>query len=667
MEPHELASQQEHHAGPEAGGDRLLDMIADVEAQLASLKQAHTARREAEMTLAEREADLAQREQDLVFRFDQIQAEKETLDAARAELEAGRAEIRAGLEEIESRRTAQAERERMVAEDLEQRLELLSQREEEISRGAELVRESRVEIDRLRDELATERAAVAAKTAELAAGEMELRAKLEGLRGRTEAAERRTMELEAELASLRAESHEGGVAGERVQALEAQLSAAVDDRERLESRVTDLSSALEKTREDARAAVARAGREQAERAGAKEAETRAKLEAALRDAEEARAACEALRAELASSRSSREATDRQTAQAAEALKQAKGEAEHARAACERLAAEIQALRQDKADLENDVLGLTAELEQVRQHAARRGDSFTAQRRQRLRNVRAALREQASKLNKANQVLRKRYQQAEQVLAQRGELLVARDALTAAQAKLDGQRRGGRVLIGMSVFLLVLTMVGALSWVTAIQVVPGRYAASAVVAAQSRNRDLTPDEAQEWVRFHQEALNDPRFIELAAERMRRRGIAALGSPAALRERLQADMDHFSSEPATLTIELRGIGGQRTARELETLVTAFTAHANASRLRRADAALTVLRTPPTGADRPIGYEHYAVAGTGLGVAVLLSGALGFGMWRRLATVKTTFDQQAQVDAALEEARWGLPEDLASERIG
>ncbi len=653
-------------------GDRLLNMIADVEQQLASLKQVHTQRRETELTLAEREADLAKREQDLVFRFDQIQAEKETLDAARGELERGRAEIQSGLAELESKREAQAERERMIREDTEQRIELLSQREEEIARGAELVRQSRDEIDRLRDELAAQQIAIDERAALFEAGEQELRAKLEGFRQRVLEAEQAREELqsvvceretqlaalaeelrearvssagsaeaearlsaadaeiaalrselarlsssladrEAMIAELREQQADAGVAGQRIQTLEAQLSAAVDAREALEERTRALESELETVQSEARAAIERARSEQGKRAG-----------------------------------------------------NAQRELEAARAACVELEAKLDAAQREKADLENDVLGLTAEIAQLRERGSVRSDTFTVSRRARLRAVRQALRAQSAKIQKANQALRKRYQQAEQVLAQRGELIVARDALMAAQSKVDTQGRAGRMFGAMALFLIVLTLVGSLSWVTALQVVPGRYAASAVIAAQSRNRDLTPDEGQQWVVFHQDALNDPRFLEMASERMRRRGITSMGSAPALRERMQADMDAFTSEPGTLTIELRGRGGQRTARELETLVASLIAHSNASRLRRADAAMTVLKTPPSGADRPIGYEHYAVAGSGLGVAVLLSGFLGFGIWRKLSSVKSTFEQQEQIDTALEEARWGLPEDLSNERV-
>jgi hypothetical protein len=155
------------------------------------------------------------------------------------------------------------------------------------------------------------------------------------------------------------------------------------------------------------------------------------------------------------------------------------------------------------------------------------------------------------------------------------------------------------------------------------------------------------------------LSDPRLIETIADRMQRRGLVVTANPAELAARLKDDMYVQSSKPGSLTIELRGDGGERTALLLDTIVTSFKSFADQARDERSnDIGVTIAQAAAAGAE-PLMDKRLERAGGVFGGAALAVGLAGLIIWSRLVRAKKKFDQAAAVEAALEEVDWGTLE--------
>jgi chromosome segregation ATPase len=300
-----------------------------------------------------------------------------------------------------------------------------------------------------------------------------------------------------------------------------------------------------------------------------------------------------------------------------------------------------------------------------------------QRWNRLRLMKSLLREQGEKLHDASEALRARYQECEEILAQKEELEAARAELaemqrrvrTAPQARpvAPAPRTSSRAPKSRTMFAAgaaVLGLAGLLgaSWAVSGHIAPATYAARAVLKADGAGAG--PDLLAEWQRYHESLLTDANMIETAADRMNRRGIISLGTPGLLAERLNRDMSAESPQPGTLIVELRG-GGRKTERELEVLITALASQGNATRERRADGLGTLLaETPSLG--EPLSSSRMIYAGGMFAGGSGLMGLLGLTLWRRTTSAKAKFekDHEAMSD---EEASWSQsPESFGRPRL-
>lgn len=269
-------------------------------------------------------------------------------------------------------------------------------------------------------------------------------------------------------------------------------------------------------------------------------------------------------------------------------------------------------------------------------------AYLGSRRERLANVRRAIRDRALRLERTEAVLEERAREADQVLANRREIAKAAAALQKREQRVMALLARNKSLTVLFYAVATVALVGVLSWALADQIAPARYAVTAEIRADGRGRTLSPDELDEWQRYHESVLSDPALIEVAADRLGKRGIVELARPGDLSARLQSDLSFESSEPGRIVLELRGDGAGVTKRTLDTYAVSVVSLANGTKDQRAGGAgskLTVDATVEADAlkdDRPV----YA-AGIG-GGGLLIVGVGGMVLYRRLRAQHAAYEQ-------------------------
>ncbi|GMV26765.1 MAG: hypothetical protein AMXMBFR58_27960 [Phycisphaerae bacterium] len=555
----------------------------------------------------------------------EAKSEREALDAQRADVErksaqtaALRESLEAGQRELDARR-AELDRDRAKAESLAAELAQQQRRSETASHDAQRLRE---ECESLTRRLADADRRLASQADQFAAQRREHETAVDDLR-------RRTRELETQLA-------EASRSGDQQTARAEAGDRAVEE---LRSRLAEAERAL---------AAAQA--------------SALEKDAKLRDA---LASCEELRKKLAEAEEARlaaptgEARDNRGTHADhDAL------AEKLRTACEAL---VQ-LRNERAELVEKARTLESELARARRtidqlKAASPGAKSThpvamQRRKQRLSVARELILKRLEKVRKAEDALATRFQQCERVLAMRQELADARELLNAARRNVERTRATGKAAALIFYGTAAAALLGVLSWFGTQAIVPGEYAARAVIAADDRGRSLGPGEYAEWQSFHESMVEDPRFIEVAAERMERRGILDLARAPDLKSAIKEHLSYQSGSHGELSLEWRDKGSERSFRVLDTFVTALTSHSNAARERRVDGAVTKITQTATQGTERLDTDYRWIAAAAWGGSMLLSFGLAVLFWRSIAKAKATFEGSATVDATLDTRRWQLP---------
>ena len=283
------------------------------------------------------------------------------------------------------------------------------------------------------------------------------------------------------------------------------------------------------------------------------------------------------------------------------------------------------------------------------------DEWTASRRERLSRVKSILRLQSYKIRRATEALRDRYDQCEQVLLKRTELVEAYQAISEAQTKLAKREARSGTLLGLSGIGLLVMMIAGASWFIAGQVVPGTYASRVTLTAKAGERALTTEDIASWQGYVEGLVTDPQFIEQAAARMKRRGISDLAIAGSLSAHMSESLDVVSAEPGKIEFEYRGDGSARTQRILDTFALTITSQANAARARRIDGALTSIESTSTLGDAPLDSARIETAGKIFGGSTLGTFVFGGIFWRRLAKVKANFERDNRVDPLFDEDSW------------
>lgn len=640
------------------------ESAARVQAAEAALREREARVEEGERRAAEVEAQFAENQR----RAEELRTQGELAAAARVEAEALRTELEA------SRRAeseAQREHEQRRAE-LERELE---SRQDELRRQGEELRRERANVEEQSRALAAKAADF--ETSAIHAGRIEeLELQLgEAVNART-AREQELSTVQGELASLRRELEGANNELERARSaaedirrsagastgkLEAELEEARERAAKSEDALREVLTRSESSLSALKAEVerlrAQAGERDAEIATLREQASAASTNTAALNELEARAST--LEGELEAARAQNaELLERQRV-----LEQAAAN-KPAAATPEEIAKRDQAIvllkqRFDEARALNQ--DLQARLEQAERAGAGQatGVGVPPLRRERLRRYKALLQSQARKIVTAQNALQKRHADAELVLAQRQKIASAAAELSRVEKRINS----GRARTGAAALTLyctaTLAVLAVLSWGVARQIWPGTYAVRAVVQAEAGGRKPTPEELKAWQEYHEQLVKDPRLVELAAERMNRRGIEDLGTAPALHARLNKDLYTQSSGQGSLTVELRGEGASKTAIELDTYITALKTVADTTREQRSTPLTTVIAQAATPDPSPMKSDHLTKAAMLLAGGAAGVGLFGVAVWSRLARSKRKFEQAEAVEAALDEVDWATLE--------
>lgn len=262
------------------------------------------------------------------------------------------------------------------------------------------------------------------------------------------------------------------------------------------------------------------------------------------------------------------------------------------------------------------------------------------RRARLRRQRELLAERVRQLITANEAIAARAAEFETQAAQNKQIADERAALRQRAFELDerarqlsssaaasGKARPTRIAVAAVAFASValgLPAIAASSWW-----ISGMFEAPVTIAATTIGMEPTDEtrsaeHIESWQGFTQEILADPRFMEVASERLRRRGHEQLGTPSDVRRRLDADLTIETPAPGELRLSLRGEGEAATRHILETVAATALTLANDGRERRLDKAVTMVINPVAsteageGEDRMVAFAM--VSGGMLGLAAM-----------------------------------------------
>ncbi len=665
----EKAASEKTAAKPAAGEDAVMEVLGEFQAGVESLKSLYAQR--VSMT-----ADLKMREVELKEQIERVNQNEARIAQQQAEL----TQMREACER-EKRESQQ------MRDEFERSKSDFAQRQSELQRATE--------------ELAQQRKAIESAQEAINARDAKLRDQNNGL----EATKQRAAELQRELAAVRENAaSEATAAAQAAESLRNEIAASRKSVEDLNAKFSQLADAARGLKEqiageqeksnglqevldeqvqvlaNERVEVRKLTKELAalkanpgENKGsshadiqkltqtfeAERAQLQAKFKAQL-DAQAAAAKAEAdrLREELESFRKDQGGTD----------SAAKARLEKAAQVIQSLREQAEAQKAEIDSLQSAIAESKTALAQAQQTARAAMDAkintgsadevWTKRRRERLRRARVLVRQQDSKIKKAGDVLRTRFEQCEQVLALRAELVSARDTINAARRRTEQMKAKGKTAAVLFYSIGAFFSLGALSWVVTGFVTPGMFAANATLKAESRSRELNSAEFGEWQLFHEQLLNDPRFHEAAAERMARRGIASLGTPGAVGTMVKNDLITRPGNEGEMVVELRGEGSERTARVLETLTTALASQANASRQQRVDGAVTTITQAAKSTEQPIDNTRMLYAAAGWAASTFLALIAGIFVWRRMLSVKHTFENQARVDELLDGAQWSMP---------
>lgn len=580
----------------------------------------------------------------------------EDLAAQRQKAEADRAKLAALVEELPKREALVAERQTAIENErrnLDAARAALASAEDALRAEQVAAKESESqEVARLTGLL---------ERAETTAGEMGKRA--EQAATQAETAAKRALSLEEQIKALQTQAQQSAATGNELSETKTKL-------ERLEKQFNEAQA--ERDAANARAQQAEAKAQQFE-AKAKElaASLAAATSAAAQSGTQRDQSEHALRQQIDQTRSDlselekvldqlRDRLQREAARADDATKRVTeleaimtspaGAESALRIECDRLQEEVAQARQQLANRPTPVVqrapGAPANTADV---------EWVAARRKRLSRGKSLLVEQTRKIRRAGEVLHKRFEQCEQILAQRVELSLAKRAIDNATKK--AAQREAKAKAGSLVFFSVFTIsiLGGLSWFAAGQFFPGQYASRATIAADGKGRELTADELKEWQTFHNSLVEDPRFVEVAADRMNQRGITSLGQAGAVGQLVKSSVSTSSTADGQLTIELRGDGPARTQRILDTFTIALASQANAARERRIDGGSTVIKESASLPTAPLDNERVVYAAILWAGSSLFALIVGLVIWKQLAAAKARFEQSNQVDAVLDESRW------------
>lgn len=240
--------------------------------------------------------------------------------------------------------------------------------------------------------------------------------------------------------------------------------------------------------------------------------------------------------------------------------------------------------------------------------------------------------QIRKRDQAIRALKEHLEAAEAKALERDQLFKLREQVDAEHEQVKAlarvtQRKAARTGGAMATLFLMIALVASAAgaWYMAGHFSPAVYLAEATFAPDQREGKLNPGHVESWTLYHQSLVNDPVFIEKAAERLAARGFADMGTPALLRSAIADRMDIIHANEGGLTVSLKGVGSTSTERALDIFVSTLINQANAARDLRLDRTSSVIVASAASGDRPIEDPRTKLFGfifAGLAAITLLS---------------------------------------------
>lgn len=642
-----------------AHGDDLLEIIKNVEAQLAQLKEARTDQERMYQAMLEQQSELERQDHALADRAARIDERTERIESQERDASARDAELDHKAAELASAEQELAEQGRSLA----QREEELTVREREVLLQQSTFEDQFTEILEQAQRFKTELAEFSKSRAEQENELKHLSARAEKLQADLGVVEDEREVLVADNTRLRGELESARAAGTAdstgaIDQLRDSLAQRDEHIERLMSRLDEathesaqIRDALGSTEEHGRelhdalaeleslrAEVAESYRaaEQVEQLRAENAALREQIEhspdetpglAALREQIEgaapdesaldaADAGLQQLAELLSSERVSPEvgaalneeiATQRARADAARA------DAEELRQSLEHAAEQIAALEKTAepgdaaeqiAKRDKVIEQLTTQLKESETHRAARVSRVSPElaqlektRRERLKAMRNSLRDKATRLAQANEMIDKRQAECEQILKLRSELVAGREALERDRNQVArGSTKAGAGVTAACAAVALLAL-APLSWKAAGVYAPAEHLATSALSIQTRDGSIVgPESAGRFQTLVSDLVQDPQLVEQAATRMGRRGIDQYADPAALSSAMHTHLDVSFPAETTAEITYTDRGGLLTQRTLETVLASLVSAANSRSAARLDNTTVVVTAAP-----------------------------------------------------------------------
>jgi hypothetical protein len=266
-----------------------------------------------------------------------------------------------------------------------------------------------------------------------------------------------------------------------------------------------------------------------------------------------------------------------------------------------------------------------------------------------------LEERAKKIIRAKDALAHRAAECEAILSQRSALAAEMAALADRQrlvgASSPKRSAGALVACGMVTFAAALLA----AWPIAGMFAEPVYLAHARMGMEKAGGEPGRAEIESWTGFHQALVADPQFLEQAADKLKRRGYTEVGSAAALKSRLDQDLQVEPAAEGEIGLTLRGEGSARTQGILEVFSGALAGAANDTRERRADRATTFMIVRATADSAPLEDPRLSLYGFIVGGLMALGAAAGFVAWKVMA--HKAAKQAAAPAAVVGETEWTI----------
>ncbi len=626
--------QPQPGAAPLPTGDALVSLVEGVQKHVQMLsgirseyesQAAELSRRSAELN--EKSVILAQQETALRDRQDQLEATTAALQQQRLELERRSAEVAVGAREAEARaKLAQEAVERAVAAEQAagrkfveaQALVLEAEKLKAAGgAGAEEARREHEEQLRLAREECDRAGAEAAR-----------------LREQLDAARAEGIERAEEFERLRAKAT--AESRGQLEALAAKLRDAENELDAAREDCTRLAGLLEQARAEALSAKDADAVAGELRSRLAEAETRgARLDARVRDLED----------ELADRPATPPVAEQNGEHSAE-VDRLNAEIEKAMKIIDRLQDDRAALSERAATAEKALAARTPAHTDFPDGAAEARPG----RRERLRRLRDAMKQQRRKLDQAQAIITRKLQEAQEGAAAKASLGAERQHLEQMRQKIEQERAAllrerqsapeesgepapraatGSVRSGVGAlcFAAALAVLAGVSWLLAGQFARPVCVASITLGNDGASQSATPEQSAGWKAYVKDLPQDERLLERAAERMKMRGFEELADANGLAGYLKTHLDVDATADNEVKLTLRHPGFDRSALAVDTLGTTIIGFANDSRDMREDKLSTTLASGAQPAQEPVEDPRLAVFGAIYGAltAVMLIGVV------------------------------------------